>query len=155
MSSAGSSRSTGSAPGKKSPPGMAFISWSGRTWSADPPAGRPPMRADAMSAEEEAGLVKRAKAGDARATDNLVRANMWLCRLRASALKGYGIPMDDMIQQGAIGILKAVQRFDPTHGARFGTFAMQWIRSETTAYATSKAWLVKGLSTGSQRKVFF
>lgn len=73
----------------------------------------------------------------------------------ARQYQGYGLPFSDLIQEGNIGLMKAVKRFNPHNGARLVTFAMTWIRSEIQDYVLKNWRLVKVATTKSQRKLFF
>jgi RNA polymerase primary sigma factor len=85
-------------------------------------------RTKLLTAVEERSLARRVQAGDATAKERLVEANM---RLVVSIAKNYlssGIPLEDLIQEGAIGLMTATERFNPAMGYRFSTYATQWIR---------------------------
>jgi RNA polymerase primary sigma factor len=85
-------------------------------------------RTKLLTAVEERSLARRVQAGDASAKERLVEANM---RLVVSIAKNYlssGIPLEDLIQEGAIGLMTATERFNPSMGYRFSTYATQWIR---------------------------
>jgi RNA polymerase primary sigma factor len=77
---------------------------------------------------EEIDLSKRAKAGDKRARQRLVEKNLRLVVSVAKKYRGYGLPFEDLIQEGNIGLMKAVEKFDPDKGFRFSTYATWWIR---------------------------
>jgi RNA polymerase sigma-32 factor len=68
---------------------------------------------------------------------------------------GYGLPMGDLVQEGNVGLMKAVKRFDPTVGVRLVSFAVHWIRAEIHEYVLRNWRLVKVATTKSQRKLFF
>src|SRR5215207_4820833 len=74
-------------------------------------------RGKLLTREEEIELSKAAEAGDAKARRRLIKKN-----------RGYGLPFEDLIQEGNIGLMKAVEKFDPNQGCRFSTYAMWWIR---------------------------
>jgi len=85
-------------------------------------------RTKLLTAVEERSLARRVQAGDYAAKEKLIEANM---RLVVSIAKNYlssGIPLEDLIQEGAIGLMTATERFNPTMGYRFSTYATQWIR---------------------------
>ena len=81
-----------------------------------------------LSHEEEIDLSKRAKQGDARARQRLIEKNLRLVVSVAKRYRGYGLPFEDLIQEGNIGLMKAVEKFDPDRGFRFSTYATWWIR---------------------------
>ena len=83
---------------------------------------------DLLSHEEEIDLSKRAKQGDARARQRLIEKNLRLVVSVAKRYRGYGLPFEDLIQEGNIGLMKAVEKFDPDRGFRFSTYATWWIR---------------------------
>jgi RNA polymerase primary sigma factor len=81
-----------------------------------------------LTHEEEIELSKRAKQGDARARQRLIEKNLRLVVSVAKRYRGYGLPFEDLIQEGNIGLMKAVEKFDPERGFRFSTYATWWIR---------------------------
>jgi RNA polymerase primary sigma factor len=81
-----------------------------------------------LSHEEEIDLSKRAKQGDGRARQRLIEKNLRLVVSVAKRYRGYGLPFEDLIQEGNIGLMKAVEKFDPDRGFRFSTYATWWIR---------------------------
>ena len=77
---------------------------------------------------EEVELSKRAKAGDAKARTRLLEKNLRLVVSVAKKYRGYGVPFEDLIQEGNIGLMKAVDKYDPDRGWRFSTYATWWVR---------------------------
>jgi RNA polymerase primary sigma factor len=77
---------------------------------------------------EEVNLSRRAKAGDTKARRRLVEKNLRLVVSVAKKYRGYGLPFEDLIQEGNIGLMKAVEKFDPDRGFRFSTYATWWVR---------------------------
>jgi len=109
-----------------------------------------------LSAEEEGSLARRlrddADLGAARA---LVMSHLRLVVSIARQYLGYGLPHADLIQEGNIGLMKAVKRFDPDRGVRLVSFAMHWIKAEIHEYILKNWRLVKLATTKAQRKLFF
>jgi RNA polymerase primary sigma factor len=85
-------------------------------------------KGELLSHAEEIDLSKKAKAGDKRARQRLVEKNLRLVVSVAKKYRGYGLPFEDLIQEGNIGLMKAVEKFDPDKGFRFSTYATWWIR---------------------------
>jgi RNA polymerase primary sigma factor len=85
-------------------------------------------KGELLTHEEEIDLSKRAKQGDTRAKHRLVEKNLRLVVSVAKKYRGMGLPFEDLIQEGNIGLMKAVEKFDPDRGFRFSTYATWWIR---------------------------
>ncbi len=85
-------------------------------------------KGELLTHEEEIDLSRRAKAGDKRARQHLVEKNLRLVVSVAKKYRGMGLPFEDLIQEGNIGLMKAVEKFDPERGFRFSTYATWWIR---------------------------
>ena len=82
------------------------------------------QRQPLLTREEEADLAMRVKAGDREAADILVRSHLRLVIKVASRYRNYGLPMNELVQEGSIGLMQAVERFDPERGVRLATYAM-------------------------------
>ena len=109
-----------------------------------------------LSEEREKELaVKLRDHGDLEAASELITSHLRLVISIARQYLGYGLPFPDLIQEGNIGLMKAVRRFDPDNGARLVTFAMTWIRAEIQDYVIKNWKLVKVATTKAQRKLFF
>lgn len=109
-----------------------------------------------LSAEEEHALaVKFHTVGDLNAARRLVLAHLRLVVRVAQGYLGYGLPQADLIQEGTIGLMKAVKRFDPERGVRLVTFAIHWIRAEIHEFILRNWRMVKIATTKAQRKLFF
>ncbi len=115
-------------------------------------ANRYPM----LSEAEESRLAERFHSdGDVEAARQLVLSHLRLVISIARGYLGYGLPHADLIQEGNIGLMKAVKRFDPTRGVRLVSFAMHWIKAEIHEYILKNWRLVKVATTKAQRKLFF
>lgn len=109
-----------------------------------------------VSAEEERELALRFREeGDLDAARQLVMAHLRFVVKVARGYNGYGLPLADLIQEGNIGLMKAVKRFDPAVGVRLVSFAVHWIRAEMHEYILRNWRIVKIATTKAQRKLFF
>src|SRR5687767_15929952 len=109
-----------------------------------------------LSAEEERALAVRWKEKqDIDAARQLVLSHLRLVVAVARGYLGYGLPHADLIQEGNIGLMKAVKRFDPERGVRLVSFAIHWIKAEIHEYILRNWRLVKVATTKAQRKLFF
>jgi len=109
-----------------------------------------------LSAEEEGSLARRLRDdADLGAARVLVMSHLRLVVSIARQYLGYGLPHADLIQEGNIGLMKAVKRFDPDRGVRLVSFAMHWIKAEIHEYILKNWRLVKLATTKAQRKLFF
>ena len=113
-------------------------------------------RVPMLSAQEETDLATRLRdAGDLTAARQLVSSHLRLVVSVARNYLGYGLPHADLIQEGNIGLMKAVKRFDPDRGVRLVSFAIHWIKAEIHEYILKNWRLVKIATTKAQRKLFF
>ena len=109
-----------------------------------------------LSEREEVELATRLRDdGDVDAARKLVMSHLRLVVAIARGYLGYGLPHADLIQEGNIGLMKAVKRFDPTRGVRLVSFAIHWIKAEIHEYIIRNWRLVKIATTKAQRKLFF
>jgi RNA polymerase sigma-32 factor len=109
-----------------------------------------------LSAIEEQKLAEKFyRDGDLEAAQSLIVANLKFVVHIAKSYKGYGINLSDLIQEGNVGLMKAVKRFDPTLGVRLISFAVHWIKAEIHEYIIKNWKLVKIATTKAQRKLFF
>jgi RNA polymerase sigma-32 factor len=109
-----------------------------------------------LSLEQEQTLARRLRSdGDVDAARQLVLSHLRLVVAIARGYIGYGLPQGDLIQEGNIGLMKAVKRFDPERGVRLVSFAIHWIRAEIHEFILRNWRLVKIATTKAQRKLFF
>jgi RNA polymerase sigma-32 factor len=109
-----------------------------------------------LTAEEEHEYATRLKEfNDLDAAQQLIVSHLRLVAKIARGYMGYGLPQNDLIQEGNIGLMKAVKRFDPDHGVRLVSFAIHWIKAEIHEYVIRNWRLVKTATTKAQRKLFF
>jgi RNA polymerase sigma-32 factor len=109
-----------------------------------------------LGAEQERDLVKRArKKSDHAALTLLLGSHLRLVIKIAQGNRGYGLPVADLIAEGNVGLMEAVQRFDPDRGFRFATYAQWWIRAAINEYILKNWSLVRMGTTAGQKKLFF
>ena len=109
-----------------------------------------------LTEQEEQGLARRLRdSDDLDAARQLILSHLRLVVSTARQYLGYGLPHADLIQEGNIGLMKAVKRFDPERGVRLVSFAMHWIKAEIHEYILKNWRLVKVATTKAQRKLFF
>ncbi len=129
---------------------MALDGYSGFTMS------RQAMRAELLDAETELRLARAWRDHrDERALHRLVTAYMRLAVSMAAKFRRYGAPMNDLIQEASLGLMKAADKFDPDRGVRFSTYAVWWIKASIQDYVMRNWSLVRTGSTGSQKSLFF
>jgi len=109
-----------------------------------------------LRAEQELEYARRFRQdGDVEAARQLVLSHLRLVVAVARGYLGYGLPHADLIQEGNIGLMKAVKRFDPARGVRLVSFAIHWVRAEIHEYVLRNWRLMKVATTKAQRKLFF
>jgi len=109
-----------------------------------------------LSAEEEHALAVRLRGdNDLAAARKLIMSHLRFVAHIARGYSGYGLPLADLIQEGNIGLMKAVKRFDPQVGVRLVSFAVYWIRAEIHEFILRNWRIVKVATTKAQRKLFF
>jgi RNA polymerase sigma-32 factor len=113
-------------------------------------------RIPVLSREQEQELATRFRDGnDLESARQLVMSHLRFVLHIARGYVGYGLPMGDLVQEGNVGLMKAVKRYDPTQGVRLVSFAVHWIRAEIHDYVLRNWRLVKIATTKAQRKLFF
>jgi RNA polymerase sigma-32 factor len=111
---------------------------------------------DVLEAEEEQDLARRYQAdGDLDAARRLVLSHLRFVVHMARSYSGYGLQLADLIQEGNVGLMKAVKRFDPDYGVRLVSFAVHWIKAEMHEFILRNWRIVKVATTKAQRKLFF
>ena len=109
-----------------------------------------------LTQDEEVGLAIRfSRDNDLESARKLIVSHLRVVVSVARGYAGYGLPQADLIQEGNIGLMKAVKRYDPDHGVRLVSFALHWIRAEMHEYILRNWRLVKIATTKAQRKLFF
>src|ERR1700704_2049813 len=109
-----------------------------------------------LTQQEETELAQRFRQhNDLDAARRLVVSHLRVVVAIARGYLGYGLPHSDLIQEGNVGLMKAVKRFDPDRGVRLVSFAVHWIRAEMHEYILKNWRMVKVATTKAQRKLFF
>jgi len=109
-----------------------------------------------LSQSEEVSLARRLREhGDIQAAGQLVLSHLRLVVSISRQYLGYGLPQGDLIQEGNVGLMKAVKRFDPDQGVRLVSYALHWIKAEIHEYILKNWRMVKVATTKAQRKLFF
>jgi len=125
-----------------------------RPAAADGRAGRKGFPA-LLSREEEADLAMRSAAGDDDALARLITSHRQFIVKIARKYRNYGLPMQDLVQEGMVGFIQAVRRFDPKREARLSTYAMWWIRASIQDHVVRSWSLVRVGTTAAQKALFF
>src|SRR6187455_1656765 len=113
-------------------------------------------RIPVLAVEDEQALARRFReTDDLDAAKHLVLSHLRFVVHVARGYSGYGLQIGDLIQEGNIGLMKAVKRFDPDHGVRLVSFAVHWIRAEMHEFILRNWRIVKVATTKAQRKLFF
>src|SRR6218665_2638557 len=109
-----------------------------------------------LTAEEESSAARRLReSGDLESAGKLVLSHLRLVVSISRQYMGYGLPQGDLIQEGNVGLMKAVKRYDPDQGVRLVSYAMHWIKAEIHEYILRNWRMVKVATTKAQRKLFF
>jgi RNA polymerase sigma-32 factor len=109
-----------------------------------------------LTHDEELDFARRLRdQGDVQAAGRLVLSHLRLVVSISRQYLGYGLPQGDLIQEGNVGLMKAVRRFDPEQGVRLVSYAMHWIKAEIHEYILKNWRMVKVATTKAQRKLFF
>ncbi len=117
---------------------------------------RQAMKAELLDAETELRLARAWRDHrDERALHRLITAYMRLAISMASKFRRYGAPMNDLIQEASLGLMKAADKFDPERGVRFSTYAVWWIKASIQDYVMRNWSMVRTGSTSSQKALFF
>lgn len=120
------------------------------------PLSRTAMKAELLDAETELALAYAWRDHrDEEALHRLITAYMRLAISMAAKFKRYGAPMNDLIQEAGLGLMKAADKFDPDRGVRFSTYAVWWIRASIQDYVMRNWSMVRTGSTSSQKSLFF
>lgn len=114
------------------------------------------MKAEMLDAETEHQLACAWRDDrDEKALHRLIQAYMRLAISMASKFRRYGVPMNDLIQEASLGLMKAADKFDPDRGVRFSTYAVWWIKASIQDYVMRNWSMVRTGSTSSQKSLFF
>ena len=114
------------------------------------------MKAELLDAETETALAKAWRDDrDERALHRLITAYMRLAISMASKFRRYGVPMNDLVQEAGLGLMKAADKFDPDRGVRFSTYAVWWIKASIQDHVMRNWSLVRTGSTSAQKSLFF
>ena len=109
-----------------------------------------------LTAEEEIELARKLKyQNDLSAAQKLILSHLRFVVKIAKTFNGYGLPVSDLVQEGNIGLMKAVKRYDPEVGVRLVSFAVHWVKAEIHEYVLKNWRIVKIATTKAQRKLFF
>src|SRR5215471_4260139 len=109
-----------------------------------------------LEREQEYQLAKRwREQGDRRAADQIVTSHLRLAVKMAMKYRGYGLPFSELISEGHVGLMHAINRFEPEMGFRFATYAIWWIKASIQDYILRSWSLVKIGTTANQKKLFF
>ena len=114
-----------------------------------------PDPVDPLTREEEQELATRFQAGEVEAGWRLVRAHLRFVYKVAHSFSGYGLRFDDLVQEGNVGLLEAVRRFDPSRGHRLISYAVHWIRAQMQAFVVQQHSMVRIGTSQVQRKLFY
>ena len=107
-----------------------------------------------LDRDEERSLALGNLAGDARAAHRLIASHLRMVVVVARRYRSSGVPMSDLVQEGIVGLIQAVRRFDPDYGVRLSTYAMWWIRAAMQDYAVRSWSLVRVGTTNAQKALF-
>ncbi|WP_299925379.1 RNA polymerase factor sigma-32 [uncultured Pelagimonas sp.] len=117
---------------------------------------RAAMKAELLDAETEQQLARAWRDNrDEKALHRLINAYMRLAISQASKFRRYGAPMNDLIQEAGLGLMKAADKFDPDRGVRFSTYAIWWIKASIQDYVMRNWSMVRTGSTSAQKSLFF
>lgn len=107
-----------------------------------------------LSLDEERNLAALSQSGDPGAVDKLVRAHLRYVEKIARKYRRYGVPMSDLVQEGTIGLIHAIRRFDPSKESRLATYASWWVRSAIQEHVV-KSWSMVRVGTSTAQKAMF